>query len=41
MDLDIIAYKKQEITDETLTIPHPAIYTRDYLQTLIINFPCN
>jgi 2-amino-4-hydroxy-6-hydroxymethyldihydropteridine diphosphokinase len=41
MDLDIIAFKKQEIADETLTIPHPAIYSRDYLQALIINFPCN
>lgn len=41
MDLDIIAFKQQEIIDEVLTIPHPAIYSRDYLQSLIINFPCN
>lgn len=40
IDLDIIAFKNQEISDPILTVPHPAIYDRDYLQTLIINFPC-
>lgn len=36
IDIDILTYGKEEIHTESLTIPHPQVYTRPFIKELLL-----
>lgn len=40
IDIDILLYGNNKVNTDTLTIPHPQVHTRPYINDLLTSLPC-